>query len=206
MGERPLLESEDQWYMSTSVSMQCAHKSSTLVFFFISAIMIRSTIAYPCIGRHLSFSSRIHGRKLSSSHYATKEETSSEWYPDYSPYKSSFEFLTERQWQLLNQLALKLYDWNSKVNLISRKDIDYLLPNHIVPCLSISRVRRVSILFLCWHLLTVKKAAVNALTTHKLLTSTRSLVPVSQSSTSGLVAVSLVYQWRSWILTLNLPS
>jgi len=42
----------------------------------------------------------------------------------------------------LNQLACKLYDWNSKVNLISRKDIDSLVLNHIIPSLSISLVKQ----------------------------------------------------------------
>ena len=57
------------------------------------------------------------------------------------PYKGDFPAITNLQWKLLEALALKLYNWNAKVNLISRKDIDSLVPNHIVPCLSISQLR-----------------------------------------------------------------
>lgn len=60
---------------------------------------------------------------------------------DLKPYKQDFPHITSLQWKLLEALSLKLYNWNTKVNLISRKDIDSLVPNHVVPCLGISQVR-----------------------------------------------------------------
>ena len=70
---------------------------------------------------------------------STTSATSSPF--DFAPYKGDFPAVTSLQWKLLEALALKLYNWNAKVNLISRKDIDSLVPNHIVPCLSISQLR-----------------------------------------------------------------
>ena len=58
------------------------------------------------------------------------------------PFKECFKHLNDVQWKQLNQLACKLYEWNSKVNLISRKDIDSLIPNHIIPSLSISIIKQ----------------------------------------------------------------
>lgn len=54
---------------------------------------------------------------------------------------SSFPFLQESQIQLLIKLCQKTIEWNSKVNLISRKDIHALLPNHLLPSLSISTLQ-----------------------------------------------------------------
>ena len=50
---------------------------------------------------------------------------------DFTPYKKDFMHITPLQWKLLEALSLKLYNWNAKVNLISRKDIDSLVPNHV---------------------------------------------------------------------------
>jgi 16S rRNA (guanine527-N7)-methyltransferase len=49
--------------------------------------------------------------------------------------------VTEHQWGQLVALSLALKDWNSKVNMISRKDIDAIVPNHIVPSMAISLVK-----------------------------------------------------------------
>ena len=46
-----------------------------------------------------------------------------------------------QQYDKLNQLYIITKQWNEKVNLISRKDIDYLIPNHILPSLSISLIK-----------------------------------------------------------------
>lgn len=40
------------------------------------------------------------------------------------------------------ELGERVLEWNSKVNLISRKDSLNLVPNHIIPCLAMSLVRR----------------------------------------------------------------
>jgi len=65
-----------------------------------------------------------------------------QYQPDFSPYTSSFPELGDEEWSKLNKLACLMYDWNSKVNLISRQDICNLVPNHIMPCLALLKVRR----------------------------------------------------------------
>jgi hypothetical protein len=64
-----------------------------------------------------------------------------EWQPDYSLYKQDFPNLDARQWNQLESLSINFVDWNIKVNLVSRKDIQFLIPNHIIPCLSMSLIR-----------------------------------------------------------------
>ena len=67
--------------------------------------------------------------------------TTSDWHPDFSPYKKDFDSISEEQWNKLEELSLKLFDWNTKVNLVSRKDVEFLIPNHVIPCLSMSLIR-----------------------------------------------------------------
>lgn len=89
-------------------------------------------------GRHRTLSSyflKSHTRRSLSS------ETTSDWHPDFSPYKKDFDSISEEQWDKLEELSLKLYDWNTKVNLVSRKDVEFLIPNHVIPCLSMSLIR-----------------------------------------------------------------
>eukprot|EP01038_Epipyxis_sp_PR26KG_P004392 gene4392-6211_t len=61
------------------------------------------------------------------------------YYTQLEPYHESFT-LNEDQWDKLTKLCENLHEWNQKVNLISRKDIEYLVPNHILPSLSMSLV------------------------------------------------------------------
>ena len=89
-------------------------------------------------GRHKTSSSyflKSHTQKSLSS------ETTSDWHPDFSPYKKDFNSISDEQWDKLEELSLKLYDWNTKVNLVSRKDVEFLIPNHVIPCLSMSLIR-----------------------------------------------------------------
>lgn len=67
--------------------------------------------------------------------------STSAWLPDYSSYKKDFGNITDDQWDKLEVLSLKLYDWNTKVNLVSRKDVEFLIPNHVIPCLAMSLIR-----------------------------------------------------------------
>ncbi len=46
--------------------------------------------------------------------------------------------IDSKQWELLKKLQNVMTEWNTKVNLISRKDIDNIYTNHILPCISIS--------------------------------------------------------------------
>ena len=46
--------------------------------------------------------------------------------------------VTESQWRLLEQWAQLMREWNAKINLISRKDIDFLELRHLAHCLAIS--------------------------------------------------------------------
>ena len=51
-----------------------------------------------------------------------------------------FKDLTEEQLEQLNKLELLYKDWNSKINVISRKDIDELYLRHVLHSLSITKL------------------------------------------------------------------
>ena len=70
----------------------------------------------------------------SSSTTLACQDTSVSW----TPYKVDYTYITDEQWQQLDDLASLMTDWNIKVNLVSRKDIDALIPTHIAPCLAIN--------------------------------------------------------------------
>lgn len=53
-----------------------------------------------------------------------------------------FPQLTEHQEQQFAALDVLYHEWNSKINVISRKDIDNLYEHHILHSLAISRVLR----------------------------------------------------------------
>ena len=54
------------------------------------------------------------------------------WFPD----------LTEQTWQGLEQYCELLRNWNSKINLVSRKDMDRLETKHLAHCLTITKFLR----------------------------------------------------------------
>lgn len=66
------------------------------------------------------------------------------WQADFAAYREAFSDLdmSATQWRLLEEMTARLYDWNSKINLVSRRDIDNLVPAHIVPCMTMAKVRR----------------------------------------------------------------
>lgn len=49
-----------------------------------------------------------------------------------------FPNINESTWQVLHAWAELLREWNTKVNLISRKDIDHLEERHLAHCLAIT--------------------------------------------------------------------
>jgi 16S rRNA (guanine527-N7)-methyltransferase len=51
-----------------------------------------------------------------------------------------FPELTEKQKKQFEQLAPLYHDWNEKINVISRKDVDNLYTNHILHSLGIAKV------------------------------------------------------------------
>jgi 16S rRNA (guanine(527)-N(7))-methyltransferase RsmG len=56
--------------------------------------------------------------------------------------RAEFPSITSEQWDQLNSLCSLYIEWNSKVNLISRKDIGNLVSNHLAPCLGIHKVKQ----------------------------------------------------------------
>ena len=56
--------------------------------------------------------------------------------------KSWFPDLTEQTWQAWSNTANCLRDWNSKINLVSRKDMDRLEIKHLAHCLTITKFLR----------------------------------------------------------------
>lgn len=52
--------------------------------------------------------------------------------------KRQFPNVDEQTWPILEAWAVLLREWNTKINLISRKDIDYLEVHHLSHCLAIT--------------------------------------------------------------------
>jgi 16S rRNA (guanine527-N7)-methyltransferase len=52
----------------------------------------------------------------------------------------NFRKINDNQRLKLLEFCYLIRDWNTKVNLISRKDIDYLVPNHLLPSISVSLI------------------------------------------------------------------
>lgn len=52
--------------------------------------------------------------------------------------KDKFPKVSAEAWVLLEDWAERLRDWNEKINLISRKDIEYLEERHLTHCLAIT--------------------------------------------------------------------
>ncbi|MEM1223626.1 MAG: 16S rRNA (guanine(527)-N(7))-methyltransferase RsmG [Verrucomicrobiota bacterium] len=52
--------------------------------------------------------------------------------------KSKFPNISEKTWIVLAEWAALIREWNQKVNLISRKDIDHLEVRHLAHCLAIT--------------------------------------------------------------------
>lgn len=51
-------------------------------------------------------------------------------------------YCTAEQWQLLLQYLELVKQWNVKVNLVSRKDIDHVMDHHLMPCLAYKQLGR----------------------------------------------------------------
>ena len=52
--------------------------------------------------------------------------------------KDQFPNVSAEAWAILEDWAERLRDWNQKINLISRKDIDHLEERHLAHCLAIT--------------------------------------------------------------------
>ena len=52
--------------------------------------------------------------------------------------KQQFPNIAEETWPVLEKWAVLLREWNEKINLISRKDIEYLEERHLSHCLAIT--------------------------------------------------------------------
>lgn len=55
-------------------------------------------------------------------------------------YQQLFPNISEDAWPILERWAELLREWNTKINLISRKDIDALEERHLIHCLAITNV------------------------------------------------------------------
>ena len=55
--------------------------------------------------------------------------------------RTYFPNLTEIQYEQFEQLGALYQDWNAKINVISRKDIDALYTNHVLHSLAIAKVQ-----------------------------------------------------------------
>lgn len=52
--------------------------------------------------------------------------------------RDTFPTITDDTWAVLTEWAVLLRDWNEKINLISRKDIEHLEDRHLSHCLAIT--------------------------------------------------------------------
>ena len=55
-----------------------------------------------------------------------------EWFPD----------LSDETWEKLKQYTELLREWNAKINLVSRKDMDRLETKHLAHCLTLTKFLR----------------------------------------------------------------
>ncbi len=55
-------------------------------------------------------------------------------------FKHLFPNITENSWELLETWVDLLKEWNKKINLISRKDIEALEERHLMHCLAVTNV------------------------------------------------------------------
>lgn len=55
-----------------------------------------------------------------------------------------FSGIPDETYRLLNRYSDLIYEWNTKINLVSRKDVDFLKEKHILPVLP-------SITLKCWN-------------------------------------------------------
>jgi len=55
---------------------------------------------------------------------------------------SWFPNITETQWEKLTEYTALLREWNAKINLVSRKDMDRLETKHLAHCLTITKFLR----------------------------------------------------------------
>ena len=56
--------------------------------------------------------------------------------------KDWFPYIPELQWENLKEYTKILREWNAKINLVSRKDMDRLEIKHLAHCLAITRFLR----------------------------------------------------------------
>jgi rRNA small subunit methyltransferase G len=60
------------------------------------------------------------------------------WVPS-AALRTQFPQLTHLQWSQLARLGVLLTEWNTAVNLISRKDIRNVMSHHVLPCLGLAK-------------------------------------------------------------------
>ena len=51
------------------------------------------------------------------------------------------EMINDEQWNKLYELSERFIDWNEKINLVSRKDIENYIPNHLLPSIAINKIK-----------------------------------------------------------------
>lgn len=64
--------------------------------------------------------------------------------PEHTKIEDIYPELTSYQLIKLYDYVQYLREWNTKINLISRKNIDHVIEQHIIPCLSITRMMALS--------------------------------------------------------------
>ena len=104
----------------------------SLMLLLLSLYFINISLSLKSTGCNFKFNH--HPHISSSSRSLPIQLSSTAWLP----HEKDYPHITNDQWQQLNNLAELMTEWNSKVNLVSRKDIDALIPTHIAPCLALN--------------------------------------------------------------------
>jgi 16S rRNA (guanine527-N7)-methyltransferase len=102
-------------------------KVASLAYLILISIMLSFTFSFRKLQAVLS-----RRRLCSTANYFTT---------DMQPFLTSFPHLTPVQVEHLGEFVKVTKDWNTRVNLVSRKDVDNLVSRHVIPSLSITLVR-----------------------------------------------------------------
>lgn len=75
----------------------------------------------------------------------TRFATNSKFVTDLSQYRNAFSDLADdAKFDKLLEFCDLIHVWNSKINVISRKDVDNMVENHLVPSLSVAKVAKLA--------------------------------------------------------------
>ena len=122
---------------TTRLSIKCCIRFTIFIFYLMIVSFPRVTDSF-----RVSTSGFVRSRVLSKRLFGTINTIADE--NQLASYQDTFKHITPLQWQQLDQYNKLLLSWNTKINLISRKDVDSIVSKHLIPSMSISLVNMFS--------------------------------------------------------------